>query len=93
MNKNFWLGNVTQNKLTELNTFLLNEIDKNIDNNQSEDIQNKKYSELSLKYFDRMQNFKETIKYFLNNELKNLHKIGDFLKTIEMKKNIPSLFE
>ena len=33
MNKNFWLGNVTQNKLTELNTFLLNEIDKNIDNN------------------------------------------------------------
>ena len=27
-----------------------------------------------------MQDFKGTIKYFLNNELKNLHKIDDFFE-------------
>ena len=78
MSKSFWLDNVTQNKLTELSAFLFNEIDKNIDDNWSEDVQNKKYSELSVKHFEKMQDFKKTIKYFLNNELKNLYKLDDF---------------
>ena len=72
------LDNITQNKLTELNAFLFNEVDKHINDNWSEEVQNKKYTELSIKHFEKIQDFKKTIKFFLNNELKNLYKLDDF---------------
>lgn len=78
MNKSFWLDDVTQHKLTELSAFLFNEISGHIDDNWPEEQQNQKYVELGIQHFEKIEDFKKTIKFFLNNELKNLYKIDDF---------------
>jgi hypothetical protein len=80
MNKNFWLDDVTGHKLTELNIFLFNEVSGYIDDSWPKETIHKKYIELGIKHYEKIEDFKSTLKYFLNNELKNLHKLDDFFK-------------
>lgn len=78
MNKNFWLDDITQHKLTELSAFLFNDVSGHIDDSWPEEVQNEKYIDLGIKHFEKIGEFEATLKYFLNNELKNLYKIDDF---------------
>lgn len=78
INKSFWLDVITQQKLTELSAFLFNEVSGYIDEPWDEDFQNKKYVEFRVQHFEKIEEFRKTLEYFLNNKLKKHYMIDDF---------------
>ena len=76
--KSFWLDDVTGHKLTELGAFLFNNVSSFIDDSLPEEVLKEKYIELGIQHFEKINEFKDTLKYFINNELKGLYKIDDF---------------
>lgn len=76
--KSFWLDNITSHKLTELGTYLFNNVSCKIDDSLPEDEQQEKYLKLAVEHYNNIEDFKGTFRYFLNNEIKNLHNLDAF---------------
>jgi hypothetical protein len=64
--------------LTELGAFLFNNVSSYIDDSLPEEVLKEKYIKLGIQHFEKINEFKDTLKYFINNELKGLYKIDDF---------------
>lgn len=78
MENRYWFAEGTANKLTEFGAFLFNEISGHIDDTLPEETRNEKYIELGIKHFDKISEFKQTLKFSVNSDLKNLYKIDAF---------------
>lgn len=78
MEKRYWFGEETGHKLTEFGVFLFNEISGQIDDSLPEEVLDQKYIELGIQHFDKISEFKQSLKYTVNNELKKLYKIDNF---------------
>ena len=76
--KSFWLDDVTGHKLTELNVFLINNVSSYIDDSLPEEVLKEKYIELGIMHYEKIDEFRDTLNYFMNKELKGLYKIDDF---------------
>ncbi|WP_034043985.1 hypothetical protein [Wocania ichthyoenteri] len=76
--KSFWLDDITGHKLTELSVFLFNNVSGKIDDSLPEEVTREKYYELGIEHYQKIEEFKGTLKFFMNNELKRLYKVEDF---------------
>jgi hypothetical protein len=75
--KGFWLSDNISGLLTELNVFLLNEIDNKIDEKGDPD---KQLIELGIQNIEKIRSFRKNIQSQLYNDLRDLHNIRKFVK-------------
>lgn len=78
MEKSYWLADETGHKLTELGTFLFNEITGYIDDTLPDEVIHQKYIELGIQHFDTISNFNKNLKKLVNDQLRNLHEVDKF---------------
>jgi len=75
--KSFWLSDKVGGKLTELNIYLLQEIDNHIDENFDED---KQLAQLGVQHRDKIQAYRNELTKLLYNDFSELHDIKNFIK-------------
>lgn len=80
MEKSYWFAEETGHKLTELGVFLFNEVSGYVDDSLPEDELDRKYLELGIKHFDKINEIKESLKKSANQEMKKLYEINSFFE-------------
>jgi hypothetical protein len=82
-----WLSDEMCDKLTEINVFLMNEIDNKIDRTISEVEQNQKFQNFGYLYFKEIRSYRTELTDLMNRDFRRLHKIKSFLKNSKKSKN------
>ncbi|MBA4303595.1 MAG: hypothetical protein C0424_05165 [Sphingobacteriaceae bacterium] len=76
--KGFWLSAEMASLLTELNVFLINEIDNKIDQNRNPD---EELIQLGILHLERIRAIRNRIQAQLYHDFKSLHEIEKFVKS------------
>ena len=87
-NQSFWLSGEVVNKLTELNIYLHNEVDNQIDFTKSQDEITSCYREIGVKLFDEIRAFRREINKIIDSDYCQLHKVKPFLKDKHQELNV-----
>jgi len=89
INDSLWLSNNTGNLLTEMNTFIINEFDNNIDPSWPQERANSKVRKVALEKFDEINSFKKKLKLSVTSGIKNLHEIDEFFEEQDKSDGFP----
>jgi hypothetical protein len=84
--KSFWLSDNISSMLTELNIFLLNEIENKIDENGDKDEQ---LIELGALNIEKFRTMRKNIQAELYKDLKDLHNIEKFVRELKDEHTYP----
>lgn len=77
INISFWLSSEISNKLTEINVYLLQEIEDKIDDNGDVNIQ---LAEIGTEKIEDIRKLRKELTTFLYNDFKSLHNVRKFIR-------------
>lgn len=80
VNYSIWLSPETSNKVTELNVYLINEIENELSDSDNID---EDLTRLGLQHRDRIKQFRQELQALVIKDFKNLHKVKSFIKNKE----------
>ncbi|QSS96644.1 hypothetical protein [Psychroflexus sp. ALD_RP9] len=76
INYSIWLSPETSNKVTELNVYLINEIENKLSESDNVDAE---LAHLGLQHRDRIKQFRQELQALVIKDFKNLHKVKSFI--------------
>ena len=83
--KSFWLSDEISGKLTEINVYLLQEIDNKINENLNPKEQDKQIMQLGVQHRDKIQTFRNELAEMLYKDFSGLHNIKKFIKSSRLQ--------
>ena len=84
--KSFWLSDKVGGKLTEINVYLMQEIDNEIDENGNED---KQLEQLGVQHRDKIQGYRNELSELLYKDFSELHDVNKFIKSNRLPGTYP----
>ena len=75
------------NKLTEINVYLINNVENKIDNSENNNNLDTEYQNIGTTQFNQFRIFRKELQKIMNNDFKILHKLNSFFKSKEDTKN------
>jgi len=87
LDHSFWISNEMANKLTEINVYLINNVENKIDNTKNTNDLDTEYQNIGIIQFEQFRIFRKELQKIMNNDFKRLHKLNSFFKSKEDTKN------